>query len=71
MQWQPIETAPKDGTPIIGYQPERTPSIFEIWWQPNYILDDDGIWHGGWDDYYDLEHEPMYWKPINPPEDVE
>jgi len=56
--WQPIETAPKDGTRFIA------------WWQPCAQLPNGG-WHecqwlgGGW--YHPFFAEPTHWKP--PPVD--
>ena len=56
--WQPIETAPMDGTRFIA------------WWQPCAQVPD-GRWHecqwtgGGW--YHPFFAEPTHWKP--PPVD--
>lgn len=56
--WQPIETAPRDGTRFIA------------WWQPCAQVPD-GRWHeckwtgGGW--YHPFFTEPTHWKP--PPVD--
>ena len=71
MTWQPIETAPKDGTVILLYSPEK--------W------DSDGMWIGWWFDegdsrehgWYDSESashkasflngEPTHWHPLPEP----
>jgi len=65
--WQPISTAPKDGTPILAYQPSTVPD--EIWigvaaWDTD---------HGeGWKiDRYDiLEMRPTHWMPLPGPPDA-
>ena len=41
MTWQPIETAPKDGSPIIGIHwdaesYENKGRIARVWWQPEF-----------------------------------
>lgn len=34
---QPIETAPKDGTPIIGISERRyEDGVWRVWWQPEF-----------------------------------
>ena len=64
-EWQPIETAPKDGeTAVLGYQ-----SINEANWviAPMYFND------GGWllvafhDANIEFEMHPTHWMPIPPP----
>lgn len=64
-QWQPIETAPKDGTPVLcvvaGFQPAVAEYHENIGW-----------WYG--DDDYPPEdwlicgdpYEPTHWMPLPP-----
>lgn len=49
----PIETAPRDGTWILGWLPE-----YECW---AILIWDDGHWCG-----VDLEYEPSRWLPLPP-----
>lgn len=51
-KWQPIETAPKDGTPILGWAEGVTATVYwykgrtESWWQLAVVgsFCDDGEW---------------------------
>jgi hypothetical protein len=64
--WQPIETAPKDGTRILAVGPERT-VVITLWGKVSHVpiygwLDqvagdpeDTTYWH------------PTYWMPLPPP----
>ena len=37
MEAQPIETAPRDGTPIIGISERRySAGVWRVWWQPEF-----------------------------------
>jgi hypothetical protein len=46
--WQPIETAPRDGTPILT-------------WGPEFMCPCDNYWlSGGWYEY----GEPTHWMPM-------
>ncbi len=61
--WQPIETAPRDGSRFLAFQRGDGDQRFECWWQ-----DDFGIW-SGWMDDWDGEPEPTHWMPLpTPPE---
>lgn len=56
--WQPIETAPKDGTNIIGLTQW---GALEIW----YVRD---AYEGEyWQDYSDSEPDPTHWLPLPAP----
>lgn len=66
MEWQPIETAPKDGTPIlvcrVGYQAQQVAAVYWDWtfsrrypWQFLTIADGHAK---GW---------PTHWMPLPPP----
>ena len=62
--WQPIETAPKDGTPILGWAPDSelaNPVHYAvIWWFQWTEL-------GGWvreGDEYDIAADPTHWMPL-------
>lgn len=62
MQWQPIETAPKDGTHVLFYVDEYwiegwfniARNRFDYAWLPSH-----GIGDGGYDDPY-----PTAWMPL-------
>ncbi len=72
VKWQPIETAPQDGTPILLYYPERNCCIRGAW-----IEMTDGDWETGYkrwmewqvdDELYigDEGYEPTHWMPLPP-----
>lgn len=60
-EWQPIETAPKDGTEIVGHDAKTGTSHVTC------------VWRGGWydpdDHYYSEAPEfiPTHWMPLPPP----
>lgn len=55
MEWQPIETAPKDGTQILA--PLTLGGIMAVvsWW--------DGMWREGTNGL-GLKNEPSHWMPL-------
>ena len=62
MDWQPIETAPRDGIAIIGAW-----QCLNKTWDMNMVQFYDGNWFNY---YYDGAHNPTHWMPLpNPPED--
>ena len=69
--WQPIATAPKDGTTVLVWCPDIYGEIEPIpvaaywdsmlaWWWPTYYA------HGSIDE--GLPDEPTHWRPLDPPE---
>lgn len=64
MIWQPIETAPKDGSKLLGWEPPdsiyTSPVLYAVcWWSGN-----------GWvrdGDDFDLVVEPTHWMPLPEP----
>lgn len=72
--WQPIETAPKDSTPVIVAVPTQDNSDFivgEAYFDPENYDDGDWWWAGtSVGDYYDNPisetnyHGPSYWMPL-------
>lgn len=57
MTWQPIETAPKDGTKIIAVPYANVEDLSVTWW----IIDDEGRWAN-----WDWSREPTHWTPLEP-----
>jgi hypothetical protein len=62
--WQPIETAPKDGTHILAYWPpifERTDNAAQVetWFNGS-------IWENSWDQEFG-DMCPSHWMPLPPP----
>jgi hypothetical protein len=64
MEWKPIETAPKDGTEIIGW--EKSEGMFLVAYRPDLAENTSYTWfnlEGFW------PHCPTHWMPLpNPPE---
>jgi len=75
MDWQPIETAPKDDEKIWGYCGEDAIAIF---WHPKFgwvsefrrMTMAPGYLINGkeYEDHSPTKHEPTHWAPITPPE---
>lgn len=61
MEWQPIETAPKDGTPILCFTPDE---------QFSPITGIDVLWFENGDWLYNANivlDPPTHWMPLPPP----
>lgn len=61
MSWQPIDTAPRDGS-ILGFSPEHGPLVYvaRLYAQTGVIWEaqfDDDSWAG----------QPTHWQPLPPP----
>ena len=57
--WRPVESAPKDGTSIMLYDPDFTREGHT----GQFIGDYDYGWYS---EYYDWALEPTHWMPLNP-----
>jgi hypothetical protein len=65
MEWQPIETAPVDGTPVLL---AAAGTVFEGEYKP----DANGWWLANTDptDYHDGQVWPTHWMPLpHPPKE--
>jgi hypothetical protein len=60
--WQPIETAPKDGSPILAYQPDG--GCVVISWVE--YFDGGGVWTVDWVDGAEPP-TPTHWMPLPEP----
>lgn len=72
-QWQPIETAPKDGTHILVWTHASVTTYVVCWADAakgirKYLTAESGAergWHLAWDGtLFDREHEPTHWMPL-------
>ena len=59
MQWQPIETAPKDGRKLLVYSKGLGIDWLVLYWL-------DGMWREPANGM-GLKREPDYWMPLPPP----
>jgi len=68
--WQPIETAPQDGTPILAFDSRTTAPAdrFTCFWRKDAFDPDAGIWQLCRPGFYseDAEVKPTYWMPLHP-----
>ena len=80
-EWRPMESAPKDGTRILGYgrasipatgDVESSAQTYIVRWETGLTYGDKaGAWIND-DGYYDLHVEPFAWYPIpTPPDDLD
>jgi hypothetical protein len=62
MEWQPIETAPKDFSAVILYDPEtrRNNQVGEGYYAPE-EYDADDLWH--WSSDNSIAY-PTHWMPL-------
>jgi hypothetical protein len=64
-EWQPIETAPRDATRILGWSIDDVRAVW--WWESHWL---DGRDRGGWmtdDSEYYERTEPTHWHPLPDP----
>ena len=79
MTWQPIETAPKDGTWVLlyggkdvgWYGDDTIQTIVTAFWRPSYYrrTDDQGQWMYTWweGDWRSEMADPTHWMPLPTP----
>jgi hypothetical protein len=66
-KWQPIETAPKDGTWFLGYRPDlEVQETIDVWhWDASADTDGaPGFWVNAADS--NLDEYPTHWQPLEP-----
>lgn len=62
MGWQPIETAPKDGTDIlVGFAHQDRPSVVVGWFDKWAEYDSQNV----------LKGNPTHWMPLPPPPEAD
>jgi len=69
MEWQPIETAPKDGTSIILYEPNRKKVQIGKWDNDRWAKKPRPYWamvSGYSDKTYERMFPPTHWQPLPP-----
>jgi hypothetical protein len=72
MEWQPIETAPRDGTWVLLYfdgwdtpSSEGQPTIYVGQWPPEDHWRHDGTWYVDWGDLTQYHiGPPTHWMPL-------
>lgn len=63
-EWQPIETAPLDGTFVLVWAPDQKDKIpFLAQYLPRFPGDVDGSWYG-WGENMSLDVGLTHWMPL-------
>ena len=63
-EWQPIATAPKDGTDILAYSPKApNPKTRTTWWRRA----EDGKGFIGWGEFNESYWPATHWMPLPAP----
>lgn len=63
MEWQPIETAPKDGRGFLAYEKDKRPFV-ALWLDAEHPDVDEAGWYEHWN--FDPV-EPTHWMPLPEP----
>ncbi len=66
MKWQPIETAPKDGTPILAYRGDHYKSFGHVqvtYWRTAAHK----VGYIGWGEFNQRWWPPTHWMPLPEP----
>lgn len=63
-EWQPIETAPEDGTKILAYSPRAPGSKIRVTW---YRKAEDNASYIGWGEFNMDYWPPTHWMPLPTP----
>lgn len=61
-EWQPIETAPKDGTRFLAYEDGNH---YALEWVPE--MPNDGYWKCLCGQFVTITPEPTHWRPLPAP----
>ncbi len=67
--WQPIDTAPRDGTRVLLWCEDGVGAVIGIWYAfksnllPPYWATTRGLLHGS---AHDREYQPTHWQPLPP-----
>ena len=76
MDWQPIESAPKDGTPVLLFDPvfqRHIGSFVEEWYKTEYVPEHRTYTRQKWvcwSNRTNLDFKPTHWMPLpEPPTD--
>ena len=64
MNWQPIETAPKDGGTMILWEPSLNDKVTTGYWYKNILSWRDGDW---WIEGGQITGQPTHWMPFPEP----
>ena len=71
-EWQPIETAPKDGTAVLAACPQAANIFIAAWrtWRSDALRGDvTGWWSNGAKNAYQPDQliiQPTHWQPLPP-----
>lgn len=70
--WRDIATAPKDGTPVLGYAEDWIHDDYNPSGIRECFCDGDGFWQSPeWNNYQDVyetgDGSPTHWQPLPPP----
>tara|TARA_R110000868_G_C10948448_1_gene767609 strand:- start:345 stop:701 length:357 start_codon:yes stop_codon:yes gene_type:complete len=67
-EWQPIETAPKDGTLVLLFEGIYGGCINTGYWGKHYIMDKKEVWcSNGCVENYQTFDKPSFWMPLPKP----
>ena len=65
MNWQPIETAPKDGSVVLLYVGMIRPDYACAHWNGHFweVINPECVCDGFWSEF----GQPTHWMPLSPP----